>query len=137
MAFITGISDYAGRVTLARGTEGTVKTLRDRLFDHIQKLPYSWHIKNQTGDIIQRSTSDVEVVRNFISTQSVEMFRVIILVIISLILMFSMNFQLTVAVLVFIPIVLFYSTIFYGILAKSSWLPMKRKAGSLPQFRKI
>jgi ATP-binding cassette subfamily B protein len=118
LAFITGISDYAGRVTLARGTEGTVKTLRDRLFDHIQKLPYSWYIKNQTGDIIQRSTSDVEVVRNFISTQSVEMFRVIILVIISLILMFSMNFQLTVAVLVFIPIVLFYSTIFYGILAK-------------------
>lgn len=118
LALITGVSDYTGRLTLAKGTEGTIKTLRDKLFEHIQKLPYSWHIKNQTGDIIQRSTSDVEVVRNFISTQSVEMFRVIILVIISLTLMFSMNFQLTLAVLIFIPVVLLYSTIFYGILAK-------------------
>ena len=86
------------------------------MFEHIQKLPYSWHIKNQTGDIIQRSTSDVEVVRNFISTQLVEIFRVIMLVIISLILMFSMNFHLTVSVLIFIPVVVLYSTIFYGIL---------------------
>ncbi|HQB63729.1 MAG TPA: ABC transporter ATP-binding protein, partial [Sedimentibacter sp.] len=99
-------------------TEGIIKSIRDKLFEHIQKLPYSWHIKNQTGDIIQRSTSDVEVVRNFLSTQLVEMFRTIMLVVISLVLMFSMNFKLTLAVLIFIPIVVLYSTIFYGILAK-------------------
>lgn len=118
LAVITGVSDYIGRITVARGTEGIIKKLRDKLFEHIQKLPYSWHIKNQTGDIIQRSTSDVEVVRNFISTQLVEMYRTLMLVVISLVLMFSMNFNLTVAVLVFIPLVVLYSTIFYGILAK-------------------
>ncbi|HPW99124.1 MAG TPA: ABC transporter ATP-binding protein [Sedimentibacter sp.] len=118
LALITGVSDYTGRIAVAKGTEEIIKSIRDKLFEHIQKLPYSWHIKNQTGDIIQRSTSDVEVVRNFISTQLVEMFRVIILVIISLILMFSMNFKLTLAVLIFIPMVILYSTIFYGILAK-------------------
>ena len=118
LALITGVSDYTGRITLAKGTEGIIKNIRDKLFEHIQKLPYSWHVKNQTGDIIQRSTSDVEVVRNFISTQLLEMFRTIMLVIISLILMFSMNVKLTLAVLVFIPVVLLYSTIFYGILAK-------------------
>ncbi len=118
IAVISGVSDYIGRVTIAKGTEGIIKNLRDELFGHIQKLPYSWHIKNQTGDIIQRSTSDVEVVRNFISTQLVEMFRIIMLVIISLVLMFSMNFKLTMAVLIYIPIVVLYSTIFYGILSK-------------------
>ena len=118
LAFITSISDYIGRITVAKGTEGIIKNLRDKLFEHIQRLPYSYHIKNQTGDIIQRSTSDVEVVRNFIGTQLVEMFRVVILVIISLILMFSMNLQLTAAVLIFIPAVVLYSTIFYGILSK-------------------
>jgi len=118
LALITGVSDYIGRITVAKGTEGIIKSIRDKLFEHIQKLPYSWHIKNQTGDIIQRSTSDVEVVRNFLSTQLVEMFRTIMLVVISLVLMFSMNFKLTLAVLIFIPIVVLYSTIFYGILAK-------------------
>lgn len=118
LAIITAVSDYIGRITVAKGTEGIIKNIRDKLFEHIQKLPYSWHIKNQTGDIIQRSTSDVEIVRNFISSQLVEMFRVVMLVVISLILMFSMNFKLTIAVLIFIPVVVLYSTIFYGILSK-------------------
>lgn len=117
-AVITSASDYIGKLTMAKGTEGIIKNIRDSLFGHIQKLPYSWHIKNQTGDIIQRSTSDVEVVRNFINTQLSEMFRTIMLVIISLILMFSMNVKLTLIVLFFMPVVVLYSAIFYGILSK-------------------
>lgn len=117
-AVITSLSDYIGRLSMAKGTEGIIKSIRNSLFGHIQKLPYSWHIKNQTGDIIQRSTSDVEVVRNFINTQLSEMFRTIMLVVISLILMFSMNVSLTLIVVVFIPIVVLYTSIFYGILSK-------------------
>lgn len=118
LAFITAVSDYIGKLSMAKGSEGIIKNIRNNLFRHIQKLPFSWHIKNQTGDIIQRSTSDVEVVRNFINTQFSEMFRTIMLVIISLILMFSMNVKLSLIVLVFIPIVVAYSAIFYGILSK-------------------
>lgn len=118
LALITAVSDYIGRFSIAKGSEGIIKNIRNSLFEHIQKLPFSWHIKNQTGDIIQRSTSDVEVVRNFINTQFSEMFRTIMLVIISLILMFSMNVKLSLIVLIFIPIVVAYSAIFYGILSK-------------------
>ncbi|HHZ02935.1 MAG TPA: ABC transporter ATP-binding protein [Tissierellia bacterium] len=118
LAFVTALSDYLGRITAAKGTEGITKNIRDSLFEHIQKLPYSWHVKNQTGDIIQRSTSDVEIVHNFIGTQLIEMFRTIMLIIISLILMFSMNYQLTMIVLVFMPLVILYTTIFYGILSR-------------------
>lgn len=118
LAVITAVSDYIGRTSMAKGTEGIVKNIRDNLFGHIQKLPYSWHIKNQTGDIIQRATSDVEVLRNFINTQLSEMFRTIMLVVISLILMFSMNVKLTFVVMAFMPVVVLYSAIFYGILSR-------------------
>lgn len=118
LAVINSLSDFIGRYTVAKGTEGIIKNIRNNLYNHIQKLPYSWHIKNQTGDIIQRSTSDVDVVRNFISTQMSEMFRTIMLVVISLILMFSMNVRLTLIVLIFIPVVVLYSSVFYGILSK-------------------
>ncbi|WP_019230005.1 ABC transporter ATP-binding protein [Sedimentibacter sp. B4] len=118
IAIIASFADFIGRISIAKATEGTVKTIRNKLFEHIQKLPYSWHIKNQTGDIIQRSTSDVEVLRNFISTQLSEMFRTIMLVAISLALMFPMNLKLTLMVLVFVPVVILYSSIFYGILSK-------------------
>ena len=117
LALINSLSDFIGRYTVAKGTEGIIKNIRNNLYNHIQKLPYSWHIKNQTGDIIQRSTSDVDVVRNFISTQMSEMFRTIMLVVISLILMFSMNVKLTLIVLIFIPVVVLYSSVFYGILS--------------------
>lgn len=118
LALITGVSDYIGRISMAKGSEGIIKNIRNNLFEHIQKLPFSWHIKNQTGDIIQRSTSDVEVVRNFINTQFSEMFRTIMLVVISLLLMFSMNVKLSFIVLAFVPVVVAYSAIFYGILSK-------------------
>ncbi len=118
IAIIASLGDFIGRISIAKATEGTVKTIRNKLFEHIQKLPYSWHIKNQTGDIIQRSTSDVEVLRNFISTQLSEMFRTIMLVAISLALMFPMNLSLTMMVLGFVPVVILYSSIFYGILSK-------------------
>lgn len=118
IAVIASLGDFIGRISIAKATEGTVKTIRNKLFEHIQKLPYSWHIKNQTGDIIQRSTSDVEILRNFISTQLSEMFRTIMLVAISLTLMFPMNLKLTLIVLGFVPVVILYSSIFYGILSK-------------------
>nr|WP_312577831.1 ABC transporter ATP-binding protein [Sedimentibacter sp.] len=118
LAAITCICDYISRVTISKGSEGIIKNIRNGLYEHIQKLPYYWHVKNQTGDIIQRSTSDVEVVRNFISTQLAEMFRTVMLIIVSLTLMFSMNFKLTLIVLIFVPIIIIYSSIFYGILSR-------------------
>ena len=60
---------------LPKGSERFVKSLRDALYGHIQRLPYSWHVQNPTGDIIQRCTSDVEVVRNFIAEQMVELLQ--------------------------------------------------------------
>ena len=41
---------------MAKASEGTVNRLRNKLFGHIQHLPYSWHNQHQTGDIIQRCT---------------------------------------------------------------------------------
>ncbi len=112
-AILSGIFTYYYRVCIAKAAEGTIRKLRNYLYDHIQKLPYSWHVKNQTGDIIQRCTSDVEVVRNFLLLQFIEMIRTVFLVTFSLILMFMMSIKLSLIALTFIPIVIAYSAIFY------------------------
>ena len=104
---------YRRTVDTTRGAEGFVKSMRDALFAHIQRLPLSWHAANQTGDIIQRCTSDVEVVKNFVSGQLTEVFRTAFLVAWSLFMMFSMNGMLSLVALAFIPIILLYSWIFY------------------------
>ncbi len=111
-AIFSGIFNFLSRYTIATFTESTIKKLRDTLFYHTQHLPYAWHTKNQTGDTIQRCTSDIDVVRQFIISQLLEILRTVLMISVSIWLMFSMNVKLTLVALLFIPIVAFYSGYF-------------------------
>jgi ATP-binding cassette subfamily B protein len=111
-AALSGAFNYISRTQLARGTERFIERLRDALFSHAQLLPLEWHMRNQTGDIIQRCTSDVETARRFVSEQFIEVVRTAILVVAALAIMFSMNTAMASVVAAFIPIILFYSLFF-------------------------
>lgn len=113
IALLAGICTFLSRTFTAKGADSFTKRIRDQLFSHIQKLPYRWHTNNKTGDIIQRCTSDVEVVRNFVSSQMLEIFRIVFLIVFAMSIMFSMNVKLTWIALSFLPIVVLYSFIFY------------------------
>jgi len=112
-ALASGVFNYCSRVSIAKCTEGFTKNLRNTLFTHILHLPFQWHTENQTGDIIQRCTSDVETVRNFISTQLIEVIQTAVLVSAALSLMFAMNVTLALISSAFIPLVILYSLFFY------------------------
>lgn len=113
LAAINIAANYYSKVFAAKGSESFVKGMRDQLYDHIQKLPYSWHVKNQTGDIIQRCTSDVDVVRNFVTNQLMEVFRIIFLIVFYMVIMFSMNVKISLIAVSFFPIVILYSGYFF------------------------
>ncbi len=117
-AALSGVSQYICRSNTAMAGENFAKNIRDALFVHVQKLPMKWHDQNQTGDIIQRCTSDVEVIRNFVVTQLLEVFRTVFLVVASFAMMLYMNVKLSLVVLAFIPVVVLYSAIFYRLIAK-------------------
>lgn len=98
----------------AKAGETLVKTGRDLLYNHIQKLPWSWHSTNPTGDIIQRCTSDIERIKTFFQEQFVAVFRIIVLIILSLVCMMAMNFKLSIVALVMFPIIVLYSWLFHN-----------------------
>lgn len=118
LAAINIAANYYSKVFAAKGSESFVKGMRDQLYDHIQKLPYSWHVKNQTGDIIQRCTSDVDVVRNFVTNQLMEVFRIIFLIVFYMVIMFSMNVKISFIAVSFFPIVILYSGYFFSKIAQ-------------------
>lgn len=118
VALLSGLAMFICRYHTAKAGENFAKNMRDTLFIHVQKLPMSWHDKNQTGDIIQRCTSDVEVIRNFVVTQLLEVFRTVFLVAVSFGMMVSMNVKLSMVVLLFVPLVVAYSAIFYRLIAR-------------------
>ncbi len=106
-------SQYTFRVYNTMASETLVKTMRDRLFTQIAQLPYGWHMKNRTGDIIQRCTSDIETMKNFLSEQLTSIFRIVLLLILSVTFMSSMHWGLTLIALIPAPFVLLYSFRFH------------------------
>ena len=113
VAVVQVISQYTFRVSNTKASETLVKTMRDRLFSHIQHLPFSWHMNNRTGDIIQRCTSDIETTKNFLSEQLTNVFRILILLALSIRFMSSMHGMLTVIALIPMPIIVLYSLRFH------------------------
>jgi len=106
-------SQYLFRVFNTMAAETLVKTMRDRLFSHIARLPFSWHMKNRTGDIIQRCTSDIDTTKNFLSEQLTSIFRILLLLVLSITFMVSMHPALTLIALIPAPAVLLYSLRFH------------------------
>lgn len=118
VALLSGAAMFVSRYCTAKAGENFAKNMRDTLFAHVQKLPMSWHDRHQTGDIIQRCTSDVEVIRNFVVTQLLEVFRTVFLVAVSFGMMVAMNVKLSMIVLAFVPLVVIYSAVFYRLIAR-------------------
>ena len=113
VAFFQVVSQYTFRVFNTKASETLVKSMRDQLFSHIQRLPFSWHMKNRTGDIIQRCTSDIETTKNFLSEQLTSVFRIVILLILSISFMVSMHSTLTLIALIPMPLIIWYSLHFH------------------------
>ena len=110
VAIVKAVSQYLFRVSDTKASETLVKTMRDTLFNHIERLPYAWHGKNRTGDIIQRCTSDIDTLKNFVSEQLTQVFRIVILVVLSLIFMLRMDVTLTLIALSLMPVWLILSS---------------------------
>lgn len=102
----------------AIGAEIVAKRLKDDLFAHIQELDYKFHVNTETGDLIQRATSDVETVRKFLANQIIEVVRAIFLLIVVTIFMLRLSPRLTVYALCLIPLIVAYSYFFFNVVKR-------------------
>lgn len=113
VAIVKVASQYTFRVYNTKAAETLVKAMRDQLYAHIERLPFSWHMHNRTGDIIQRCTSDIETTKNFLSEQLTSIFRIIILLVFSISFMLSMHIGLTAIAFIPMPFIILYSVSFH------------------------
>lgn len=113
VALVKAGSQYGFRVFNARGGETLVKTMRDTLYTHIERLPFQWHMQHHTGDIIQRCTSDIDTMKNFISEQMTGLIRILVLLGMSVAFMLGMNVPLTLIAMIPVPVIILYSIRFH------------------------
>ncbi len=108
-AMLLGIQLFSGLFSFLRGkwsaeaSEGVAEKMRNRLYEHLQWMSYDYHVKAETGDLIQRCTLDVETIRRFLANQLIEIFRAVIMIILALVLMSRIHGLLTLISLILIP----------------------------------
>ncbi|WP_102398689.1 ABC transporter ATP-binding protein [Haloimpatiens massiliensis] len=98
----------------ASASENIAKNIRETLYNHIQHLPYDYHVKCETGDLIQRCTSDVDTIRRFLAMQLVDIGRAVFILIFSITMMLSLNVKMTLIAMAAVPIIFAYSWIFFN-----------------------
>ena len=113
VALLKVLSQYGFQVSKTRAAETLVKTMRDSLFAHIERLPFAWHMKHHTGDIIQRCTSDIDTMKNFVAEQMTNIIRIVILLVLSLGFMLSMSPKLTLIAILPVPYIILRSFHFH------------------------
>lgn len=101
-----------GRWT-AQASERFTQTLREKLYSHLQHLSYEYHVKSQTGDLIQRCTSDVDTIRGFLSSQLVEIFRSVAMVAIAMVVLLRINVRMTLYSMVLVPVLFGSALVFF------------------------
>ena len=74
-----GVFNFFKGKLAAEASDGIARRLKNRLYGHLQRLPMRFFDKAETGDLVQRCTSDVETLRLAISTQVVEISHALIL----------------------------------------------------------
>ena len=97
----------------AVASESIVQNIRDRLYDHLQYLPFEYHVKAKTGDLIQRCTSDLETIRRFLSIQFVEVGRALFMLTFALSFMLPMNVKMTLISLSLVPLIFAFAVLFF------------------------
>ncbi|MFD1170940.1 ABC transporter ATP-binding protein [Oceanobacillus picturae] len=88
--------------------------IRDRLFDHIQKLSLSFYAKTKTGEIISRVIHDVEQTKTFVLTGLMNIWLDLVTILIAIIIMLTMDIPLTIVAIILFPLYGFSIKYFYA-----------------------
>ncbi len=119
LAVVEGSFAFLSGRLAAYTAEGITRRLRDFLFDHIQRLNFSYHATTPTGDLIERVTSDVDALRRFFSEQAIGVGRIILLFVINFIAILNLNAELAWVSIIVIPLILLVSLWFFKKVTKA------------------
>lgn len=109
-----GVFMYLKDFLAARACEQSVRSLRERLFAHLHRLPGEYLSRVDSGDVIQRCTSDIDTLRQFLTQQVMDMGRSLILLCIVVPLMLMQSPAMTVVSLCLMPAVFLFNWLYYG-----------------------
>ena len=98
--------------------------LRNKLYDHVQHLSFGFHDRNHTGQVMSRAITDVENIRMFVNMGIVRTPYFMSLFVVVSIILVRMDWQLGLASIGFVPVVLVVSGI-VRLRLREAWLKIQ------------
>lgn len=113
LSVIRGVSFFFTGAWAAEASEGIALRLKDYMFDHLQHLNFTYHDNMQTGELIQRSTSDIDAIRRFFADQAIGIGRILILFVINFIALLMLHVELAILSVLVVPVIIVLSLYFF------------------------
>ncbi|OCA83336.1 multidrug ABC transporter ATP-binding protein [Bacillus sp. FJAT-27225] len=88
--------------------------IRDKLYNHMQKLSFKYYANTKAGEVISRVINDVEQTKTFVITGLMNLWLDVATILIAIAVMFTMNAKLTIVSLVLFPLYAFSVKYFFG-----------------------
>lgn len=102
-----------------KASEGVTRRLRNYLFDHLQRLPYSFHAEAQTGDLVSRASSDIDAINRFYSDQAIGLGRILLVFTVNFIAILKLDTRLAFISIIAVPAIIGISTFFFSRVSKA------------------
>ena len=110
---LSGVFSFGKSRSQSIAGENVSLTLREKLYSHIQHLPFAYHVKAETGDLVQRCTSDVETVRRFLSMQLMQVVNAVMMITYALVYLFHENVKITLISMIMLPGLFLFAFLFF------------------------
>lgn len=114
--FITifrGIFLYLKNTMSSKSAESIAENIKNQLYDHIQKLPYEYHVSAETGELIQRCTSDVDTIRRFLAIQLMEVVGSVFMLIFTISIMVGLSPRMALISISVLPVTFLFAILFF------------------------
>jgi len=119
LSLIMGIFAFVSGSLAGRTAEGIAKRVRDYVFDHLQHLTFTYHDQTNTGELIQRSTSDIDAIRRFFADQAIGIGRISMLFLVNLGALLILDWRLALVSVIIVPFTIALSVVFFGRVSKA------------------
>ena len=129
-AVLRGVFSFLQAYWAEKNSQAVAYDIRNELYSKIQTLSFSYHDKNQTGQLMIRATDDVEKVRLFIGQGLLQLVGAIILLTGTVIILFNTNVTLAWTSMPILPIA-FGLFVFFGIISQPLFAKVQQKLSAL------
>ncbi len=129
-SILRGLFDFARTYSTDSLSQKVAYDVRNLMYDKLQHLSFAFHDKEHTGNLMSKVTSDVEAVRRYVNMGMVRGLEVPIRVLAIVVFMVTVNWQLTLISLVFVPFLVIRSSQVM-VRLRAMWLHVQEVMGEL------